>query len=234
MPPDSRLENSLKSAEDELALIKNQIQQPLLDIREHVLQSSNPFVGPAFAGPEEATDSPLGSAPRADGAGGAADSETATDDEQSGEGLAHYAKVLDDKGYLYDTHWAPHDIEVRELGSGLSRIETAKSLGINFKVAPKLSIEDGINAARMRFNTLWIDEEKCAPFIHCISLYHKEWDDKRGEFRNQPFHDFTSHYADALRYWAVTKADKTESMSVYKPKWKSYGKRDRKKVVPEW
>ena len=82
MPPDSRLENSLKNAEDELTLIKNQIQQTLLDIREHVLESSNPFVVPAFTGPEERTDSPLDSAL---GAGGAAGSEPATGEEQSGE-----------------------------------------------------------------------------------------------------------------------------------------------------
>ena len=82
MPPDSRLENSLKSAEDELTLIKNQIQQTLLDIREHVLESSNPFVVPAFTGPEEGTESPLDSALGADGA---ADSETATGGEQPGE-----------------------------------------------------------------------------------------------------------------------------------------------------
>ena len=36
--------------------------------------------------------------------------------ENSGEGLAHYIKILDKRGYLYDTHYAPHDIMVRELG----------------------------------------------------------------------------------------------------------------------
>ena len=51
--------------------------------------------------------------------------------EESGEGLPHYAKVLDEKGYKYGEHWAPHDIQVRELGSGKSRIETAKMLGID-------------------------------------------------------------------------------------------------------
>ena len=52
--------------------------------------------------------------------------------ENRGEGLPHYVKVLQDKGYLYGEHNAPHDIEVRELSTGKSRRETAYDLGINF------------------------------------------------------------------------------------------------------
>ena len=141
--------------------------------------------------------------------------------ENSGEGLSHYAKVLKEKDYYYGTHYAPHDIEVRELGTGKSRKEIAESLGISFEVAPKLSIEDGINAVRMKFNQLWIDEEKNERFLHCISLYRKEWDDKRGEFKNKPLHDFTSHFADALRYWAVTPSQQEEKITQYRPSWLS-------------
>lgn len=140
--------------------------------------------------------------------------------QNSGEGLSHYAQVIKQKDYYYGNHYAPHDIEVKELGTGKSRLEIAQSLGLNFKIAPKLSIEDGINAARMRFNTLWIDEENNPDFLHCISLYHKEWDDKRGEFKNSPHHDFTSHFADALRYWSVTPdPEEHQAVSHYQPKY---------------
>ncbi len=140
--------------------------------------------------------------------------------ENSGEGLGHYAKVLQSKDYYYGTHYAPHDIEVTELGTGKSRKEIAAELGIQFEVLPRLPVEDGINAARMKFNTLWIDEEKCARLLHCLSLYHKEWDDKRGEFKNKPFHDFTSHAADALRYWAQSPDDNTnERVTQFRPQW---------------
>ncbi len=141
--------------------------------------------------------------------------------EASGEGLSHYVNVLQEKGYNYGTHYAPHDITVRELGTGQSRLEVAKQLGINFQIAPKLSIEDGINAVRQRFNTLWIDEQKNPIFLHCISLYRKQWNDKRGEFENKPYHDFTSNFADALRYWAVTNV-KPKTIKVIKPIWKGY------------
>ena len=77
--------------------------------------------------------------------------------ENTDEGLAHYARVLQDKKYLYGTHIAPHDIRVRELGAangeGARRIETAKSLGINFTIAPgpnEITVADGIQAVRDR------------------------------------------------------------------------------------
>ena len=145
--------------------------------------------------------------------------------EQSGVGLAHYAKVLQDKGYVYGVHVAPHDIEVKELGSGQSRLEMAKDLGIRFEVAPKLSIDDGINAVRTRFNTLWIDENKCSQFLNALSLYRKEWDDKRGEFKPKPLHDWTSHAADMLRYWAVSERKGKEEVTSYVPKFREYQSR---------
>ena len=147
--------------------------------------------------------------------------------QATGEGLAHFVNVLQEraKTYNYGYHYAPHDIQVRELGSGKSRLEIAEQLGIRFEVAPNLPIEDGINAARLRFSTLWIDEENNQEFLHCISLYRKDWDDKRGEFRSKPFHDFTSHFADALRYWAVTKLKSSEGVKVYLPNWRGYNKK---------
>lgn len=125
--------------------------------------------------------------------------------EASGEGLSYYANELRRKGYVYAEHWAPHDIEVRELSAdGKSRKQIAENYGISFNVVPKLPIEDGINAVRTRFRTLWIDKDKCSPFLNAISQYQKEWNDKMGDYKDKPLHDWTSHAADMLRYWAVT------------------------------
>ena len=68
--------------------------------------------------------------------------------ENSGEGLEHYLNVIDNKDYNYSKHIAPHDIRVREIGTNKSRWETAKELGLEFDIAPKLSIEDGIEQVR--------------------------------------------------------------------------------------
>ena len=147
--------------------------------------------------------------------------------ENSGEGLEHYINYLQNKKYIYGAHYAPHDIEVRELGSGQSRLETAKKFGINFQIVPNLPIMDGINAVRRKFGTLWIDEQKCAYFLNALSLYRKEWDEKRGEFKPRPLHDWTSHGADMLRYWAVTNIQEKEMATSYTPNW--VGKRWQRK-----
>lgn len=124
--------------------------------------------------------------------------------EASGEGLNYYINELRLKGYTYGEHYAPHDIAVREFSSGKSRQEIAQVLGITFNVVPNIPIDDGINATRMRLKGLWIDHTKCAQFIDLIGQYQKEWNDKMGDYKSHPLHDWTSHGADMIRYWAVT------------------------------
>lgn len=137
--------------------------------------------------------------------------------EASGEGLPHYAKKLQEKPYVYSKHHAPHDIEVRELGSGRSRKETAQSLGLVFQVVPNLSIEDGIEAARSLLSRCWFDRERCARGLDALSSYHKAYDEKLKDWKSYPQHDWSSHAADAFRYLAVghkTTTAKTRAPSV--------------------
>lgn len=123
--------------------------------------------------------------------------------EASGEGFAHYAKVLSERGYTYNKHWAPHDIEVRELGTGKSRKEVAGNHGIRFEVVPRLSIEDGIEAARVLIPRCWFDADKCDRGIEALKSYRKKYDDKLRTWSSSPLHDWASHGADAFRYLAI-------------------------------
>ena len=123
--------------------------------------------------------------------------------EASGEGLPHYAQVLTAKGYTYGQHWAPFDIQVKKLGSGRSRIETAATLGIKFRVAPQVSVEDGIHAARMLFPQCWFDADKCAKGLEALQHYRRDYNTRLNEFKAQPVHDWSSHAADAFRYLAL-------------------------------
>ena len=50
--------------------------------------------------------------------------------EDSGAGLDHYVRLLQQRPYVYERHLLPHDAEVRELGSGKSRTETLHGLGV--------------------------------------------------------------------------------------------------------
>ena len=135
--------------------------------------------------------------------------------EATGEGFRHYAKVLKEKPYIYAKHYAPHDINVRMMGENAqTRLEIAANLGIHFETTssgnkivsavPHISIDDGINAVRMRFSSFWIDEMKCQQLIDALTHYRKEWDDSAGMFKERPYHDWSSHAADAVRYFAVT------------------------------
>ncbi|HEX7965707.1 MAG TPA: hypothetical protein VF651_08325 [Gammaproteobacteria bacterium] len=124
--------------------------------------------------------------------------------ECSGEGLAHYAKVLQEKGYVYGSHWAPHDIEARELGTGKSRLEVAKGLGLHFKVAPRLSVEDGIEAVRNLLPRAWFDAERCCQGLRALKSYHRDFNERRQAYLPHPVHDWASHGADAFRTGAVT------------------------------
>jgi len=123
--------------------------------------------------------------------------------EANGEGLDHYARVLDEKGYKYGTHIAPHDIRVRELGTGKSRLEVARSLGIRFDIAPNIPIQDGINAIRTTLPKCWFDENKCASGIEALRHYRRAFKDRTANFSATPVHDWTSHAVDAFRYFAV-------------------------------
>ncbi len=128
--------------------------------------------------------------------------------EGSGHGLDHYIRVLRERPYTYGKHYAPHDIKVRELGTGKSRLEVAQSLGIRFDIAPNISIEDGINVARMMLPKCWFDREKTTQLVEALRLYQEKRDIKRN-ISLGPLHDWTSHAADCFRYMAVSHKENT-------------------------
>lgn len=126
----------------------------------------------------------------------------------SGEGLAHYAKVIKDKPYTYSRHIGPHDIRVRDLSAtdGKSRREVAEGLGLKpFKVAPRLEVDDGIEAVRNALGRVWFDKTACADGIRALRNYRKEWDEDRGVWLPRPRHDWASHPADAFRTGCTAK-----------------------------
>jgi hypothetical protein len=133
--------------------------------------------------------------------------------EKNKEGLEHYISVLESKPYKYGKHFGPHDIAVKEWTSGVTRIEKAKQLGVTFTIAPNVSIMDGIEAVRSSFCKIWIDEEKCKPLLKALDAYRQEYDSVKKIYKNQPLHDFASHFADCFRYLAVSLPKTKDSLS---------------------
>lgn len=132
--------------------------------------------------------------------------------ENNNKGMQHYIGYLEafarEKSIKYGDHYAPHDIEVRELMSGESRRDTARAMGINFRVIKQHKIEDGIEAVRRILPRCWFDKNRCKLGIESLSQYRYEYDDKRGVFKKSPLHDWSSHAADAFRQMGVAWNDR--------------------------
>lgn len=123
--------------------------------------------------------------------------------EYEGQGIPDIVKSLKSRPYVYSTHLLPHDAAARELGTGKSRQETLRNHGIVADVLPRLSVDDGIQAARNLLPMCWFDETLTHRGLECLREYRREWDDKLQMFKQKPMHNQYSHGADAFRYLAI-------------------------------
>ena len=123
----------------------------------------------------------------------------------SGVGLDHYAKVIQDKPYRYGKMFAPHDLKVREWGGGaITRYEKAKQLELNFTILDQIGVNDGIENVMTHFPKFWIDQNKCRSLINALENYYREWDEEKQLYKPKPVHNWASNYADALRYLCMS------------------------------
>jgi hypothetical protein len=124
--------------------------------------------------------------------------------ENSGEQIGFYARVLKEKaaqrGFIYGKHLGPHDLAVRDWGGeGRNRIQRAEELGFPFDLIPKVdSDDDAINETRGFLELCWFDAVHCKRGIQCLDNFRKEWDEKRGTWRSQYYHNWASHGSKAL------------------------------------
>ena len=141
--------------------------------------------------------------------------------ENNGVGLDKYV------AWLKENHWdtaeqiLPHDVQVRELGSGKSRLEVLQEAGLNVRVAPRMGIDDGIQAVRRLLPRCWFNVPKVKVGLDCLRNYRRDYDDKRKVFFDRPLHDWSSHASDAFRYLAIGMDEGSSwTRSVNKPaKW---------------
>lgn len=114
-------------------------------------------------------------------------------------GLDHYAKVLQDRGYVYSRHLVPHDAAKGEIGTGESLVMQAEKLGLKMDVQAQQPLVAGINQTRGLINRMWFDSQKCERGIDGLIQYRYEWNAARHTLSPKPLHDWSSHPADALR-----------------------------------
>lgn len=123
--------------------------------------------------------------------------------ENHGVGLDYYVTWLRERGYDQGQHILPHDVRVRELGTGKSRQEVLTEAGLDVTIAPSLSVADGIQAVRRLLPRCWFDAEGTKQGLSALRNYRRVFDEKRNVFFDTPLHDWASHYADAFRYMAI-------------------------------
>jgi hypothetical protein len=123
--------------------------------------------------------------------------------ESQGEGIAHYAKMLQSKPYVYGTHYLPHDAASGSIQTGKTVQDMLYEQGVKSTVLPReQDISVGIEAVRAMLNITFIDQNKCKHLIKCLENYHKKFLDKQNCYSETPVHDWASHMCDSVRYMA--------------------------------
>jgi phage terminase large subunit len=116
------------------------------------------------------------------------------------EDLADWVKWMDDKGYA-GNDYVPHDILVTEWGSKRTRFEVLQSLGRKPRRLPRVSVADGLQAARTTINSArFRNVERVLEGIEGLKNYRRDWDDERKTFRETPVKDWAEHIGSAFRY----------------------------------
>jgi len=129
----------------------------------------------------------------------------------SGVGLEHYRDYIKqlyrERGWTHGIDFVPHDAVVKELGTGRTRVETMKALGLSPQLAPNASLDDGRNAVRQTL-PLTVFHPRCdegdLPGIGGLEQYRREWDDEKKTFKRSAVEDWTTDIADSFRYLSLS------------------------------
>lgn len=133
--------------------------------------------------------------------------------ENHGVGLDWYVNWLKENRYERFDQYLPHDVEVREMGTGKSRKEVLQEAGLEITVAPRLSVADGIQAVRRLLPRCWFDKDKTKQGVNALRNYRREYNEKQNVYYEKPLHDWASHASDSFRYLAITLDESDDSWS---------------------
>lgn len=99
--------------------------------------------------------------------------------------------------------WLPHDAWAKTMQTGRSIMEQFLEAGIRPRRVPSLDVIDGIAAARLLFPEIWFNLQPTGDLVEALKTYRREWDEDKKAFRNNPIEDWSVHYADVFRYFAI-------------------------------
>lgn len=122
----------------------------------------------------------------------------------SGVGVEHYAEICHAKPWSRGNDYVPHDAKVKEWGTGRTRTEQMRKFRLNPVLVPMATKMDGIQAVRTTLPLCIFHPRTEERGIAALEQYRREWDDEKKCFRAVEVHDWTSHFADAFRYLALS------------------------------
>lgn len=138
--------------------------------------------------------------------------------EASGESAAFYAHQLQalasERGYVYGTHYVPHDANVADwsMGENQTRAQVLEGLGLKpLSVVPRIAnVTDGIEMVRQVLARCRFDRVRCGERVPgsgrgglpSLRAYRKAYNEKAQVYSQVPYHDWSSNAADAFRQFA--------------------------------
>jgi len=150
--------------------------------------------------------------------------------EDSHRILTDYLSELERCKYSWGKDWLPHDGNAADYKTGKSAKEILTGLGRRVEIIPRMDVETGIQAARMMFPRVYMDEtdRKCdtgfkgpARLLDCLRRYRRAIPQSTGE-PGAPVHDEYSHGADAFRGLAMCIDKMTNDEQKKRPKMASF------------
>ena len=152
-------------------------------------------------------------------------------EEHHSEPLQFYFELLRGKPYDYETIWLPHDAKAKSLQTGrstieqyLAQVDDDGNSEFPVRIAPRISVQHGIDAVRYILPHCYIDLTNCGEGIEALRAYRRAYSEVTNAFSDKPFHDWSSHGSDAFRYFALvaqevikTPTAKEIMQEVYKP-----------------
>ncbi len=127
--------------------------------------------------------------------------------EKEGEWIDQHLRNLkawgDEHGVTWGKHYMPWDADREEVWLPEGTLSVMGRLGFHPSIVRRtVNIWESIQVARRRFpQTRW-DAEGCKLALTRIKRYRKEWDERRGVWRDHPYHGPESNMSDAYRTFA--------------------------------
>jgi phage terminase large subunit len=141
--------------------------------------------------------------------------------EDNQKTISWYLAEIQKFGYMFDTHYLPHDAGSHSLGTGKSIEEIVRATGVKVQVLDRVPIVDSINAARTIFPRCYFDRQNTEEGLNCLRHYRYDVDE-HGQFSQKPIHDQYSHGADAWRMLGLM-VNEPKKKQVRKPSYMPQG-----------